>query len=963
MPDIIQTNFTAGELSPRLRGRIDLNKYHNGLAELKNGIVLTHGPVRKRNGSRFVNEVKIGQHPVRLLTFEFSDGQNYVLEFGHFYVRFYMNGGLIMRNGIPYEIATPYAGVELEELKYAQSADMIFLFHPDHPIQALQRYAHDYWLLEPFEVKNGPWLPENQTETTISNSGYIGEISLVAVPADGKELVDNGIFQAQPLAEQFENPEFNYPDTSWDWGTNWEHDPDTRHARATSSNDSLTQTLSLIPGKVYLLTVNVVQFYGGQLIPVVGGTQGSPITTTGVHSQYIVAGSTNTAGVTGNSLSAELSLISLRDVASDTAWQWGDGWIHDYAGQAAKHVSNIEPLSQDINTLAGKKYVVKFKVKNRTAGSVTPYIGSQAGTAVSVNTVSTQYIEAPYNGAPIRFVPTSNFNGSVTEVSVRLYGAASRVFYEEHVGSVWKLNHDSGRNIESVIIGNPTRIKTTNHHLKEGDIVILKSFNDQYWSQLNGMEFAVHVIDRDWFTIPYDTYQFSTPSGGQWTKKHGGYCRIKAVISGTVAKATVISAFHSTGPTTRWAEGAWSGVRGYPSCGCFFEERLYAAGTYDSPQTLWASAVGDYNNFILGSRDDDGLSFTLSSNSMDAIHWMSAWRIILIGTAGGLWRLMGATINEPITPTSFSVRKEIAFGTSAWQPVTTSVAVLCADKRRKRIVEIAYNFELDSYVSQDMQILSDHINLSGVKCFDLQEHPDLILWCVLDDGTLTGMTYQRTHEVVAWHRHITDGQYESVCVIPGPQSDQVWVVVKRQIEGIWRRYIEYFDLDDRNLADTTCLDSWLPYSGQPTRLLSGLSHLNGKAVRVLGDGVDLGEYVVTNGSIQLDKEVSQAVVGLPYDFVLTTMPVEFQALGGTTQAKWKLLYTAAVMLYRAADLEIGSQKWDAWQPIKTNGLASGMYFVGIPAGHMAEGQITLRQNSAMPATIVGLIIKVTHGEK
>lgn len=87
----LKTNFTAGEISPRLDGRVDLPWYANGARTLKNMIVLPHGPATRRPGSIFVNEVKDSSKFTRLLEFEFSQGDASVIEAGENYLRFYRN--------------------------------------------------------------------------------------------------------------------------------------------------------------------------------------------------------------------------------------------------------------------------------------------------------------------------------------------------------------------------------------------------------------------------------------------------------------------------------------------------------------------------------------------------------------------------------------------------------------------------------------------------------------------------------------------------------------------------------------------------------------------------------------------------------------------------------------------------------------------------------------------------------
>ena len=90
----IVTNFRAGELSPRLEGRIDLEKYNEGAQTLQNMLVFPQGGTTRRPGTYYAGSSKDGGK-IRLINFEFSDEQAYVLEFGENYIRVYKDGGIV----------------------------------------------------------------------------------------------------------------------------------------------------------------------------------------------------------------------------------------------------------------------------------------------------------------------------------------------------------------------------------------------------------------------------------------------------------------------------------------------------------------------------------------------------------------------------------------------------------------------------------------------------------------------------------------------------------------------------------------------------------------------------------------------------------------------------------------------------------------------------------------------------
>ncbi len=158
MPRItyLQTNFTAGELSPRMWGRVDIAKYGNGAKSLRNVLVWRHGGARRRYGSRYVGATKASAE-ARLIPFVFSRDDAYVLEFGANYLRVFKNGGQVESSpGVPYELATPYSLAQVQALDYAQNADTLFLYHVDVPIQRLVRLADDRWQISAAEFIQQP---------------------------------------------------------------------------------------------------------------------------------------------------------------------------------------------------------------------------------------------------------------------------------------------------------------------------------------------------------------------------------------------------------------------------------------------------------------------------------------------------------------------------------------------------------------------------------------------------------------------------------------------------------------------------------------------------------------------------------------------------------------------------------------------------------------------------------------
>lgn len=145
--DNIQSDFTAGEISPKFVGRVTLEKYFSGLTILENMIVQPSGGINRRGGFHFVAEVKDSTKDTLIVEFNFADEYTYILEFGNLYIRVFVNNAPVMDGASPYEIVTTYTESELFDLRFTQDADTLYITHKDHAPATLTRSAHDNWTL------------------------------------------------------------------------------------------------------------------------------------------------------------------------------------------------------------------------------------------------------------------------------------------------------------------------------------------------------------------------------------------------------------------------------------------------------------------------------------------------------------------------------------------------------------------------------------------------------------------------------------------------------------------------------------------------------------------------------------------------------------------------------------------------------------------------------------------------
>lgn len=175
-----QTNFTGGEISPRAFARTDVRRFANAAKAVENMLVGVRGEATRRRGSYYAGAVKTAGGRVRLVRFEVSTIAAYVLEFGNLYVRFWRNRALVQSGGSPVEVATPYTTAELRDLRFAQSADVLYICHPSHAPRKLTRVTATSFTLATIAFQNGPWMDENDSTTTLTPSGRTGSVTITA---------------------------------------------------------------------------------------------------------------------------------------------------------------------------------------------------------------------------------------------------------------------------------------------------------------------------------------------------------------------------------------------------------------------------------------------------------------------------------------------------------------------------------------------------------------------------------------------------------------------------------------------------------------------------------------------------------------------------------------------------------------------------------------------------------------
>lgn len=447
--------------------------------------------------------------------------------------------------------------------------------------------------------------------------------------------------------------------------------------------------------------------------------------------------------------------------------------------------------------------------------------------------------------------------------------------------------------------------------------------------------------------------------GAYWRITHGattGYVKIALYTSALSVTAQVITTLGGTTATNVWAEGAWSTYRGFPAAVGFYEQRLWFGRNASQPAHLWGSASGDFENMTEGATDNDAVIYELTESQVNEINWLSPSRFLLAGTSDVEHRIGQEDL--PITPTNIIARPQTAHGSADYQPVQIGEVTLFSQSSRRKIRELSYSFENASYVAPDLTIFSEHITRPGITYMAYQQEPDSVVWSIRDDGILLGLTYERVQEVIGWHWHQTDGNFESICSTPVSDGDELTCIVKRNVGGVDKRYIEYFarEFEDGDQVENAFyVDSGIEYIGAATTTITGLGHLEGKTVAVLADGAVHPSKVVSGGQITLDFSATPAIVGLPYTATLETLPPPTNIAIGSGQSRpkrwaeiWTRLYNTVGLKVNGKELPFRSTENLMDQPLP---LYSG--WVNVPnLGHDRDAIITYTHDYPTPCTIL-----------
>lgn len=890
----IQTNFTCGELSPRLYAHVDVNKYKDGLKVAQNVRVIPQGPIRKRNGTKYISETKTSSKISRLLKFQFSQTNAYILEFGYHYIRFYKDGGQILSAGIPYEVSTTYNEDELFALTYAQFGTTIYITHPAHPTAQLVWTSDAVWTLS--DVNFFPPITDEE--------GFAPALTLTPAAVTGLGInftASGAVFLAGDAGRQLVE---------------------------TDASGAIKS--------------------GG------GRASITSVTSTTVVVADIIVDFPSTSAIASGLWKMDLSPI-------------------------AQLVPNGGQLGSSILLRA---------VDPSNKGHVQP---------------NTTLVPAAVTGSGVNFT-----SGAVA------FNAAA----------------DVGKIIVNLI--GPGR----------GTITSVTSTT-----------VAVCTITEDWPSVgtwaatnwevqkPIDTFRAADIDS--YIVIQNGIAQITAVNSAWEVKADVQKSLSSIAGTKIWSleSPAWNATNGYPAVVAFDQQRLMLASWPSAPQTVVFSESGDFTNMGIGSNDSDAISIDISTNKVNSINWaLNIRQDMVLGSAGAELSVNSGS-GGPLTPSTIQQVTRSYFGSNIQQALPLGAEGLYYQRSGRKIMSIRYDFLVDTYQSEDLVFLAEHLTEGLIKEMAFAQDPDRNIYAVLEDGKMIVGTYYKEQSVIGWTKYTTDGSYESVQTVSTGQYDEVWVIVKRTINGSTKRYIERFDYSDGSSSIDGFSDAYLTLSNPLTvtgitnanpgvvtsashglsngntvkifgsgmtdvdgiaytvagvttntfqlasknttsagtfsgtgscyvyklvTTISGLSHLEGKTVQVKQDGAAANTAVVTSGAITLTSPAYQVTVGLPYTLIVHTLSKEYNLGIGSQQGQQTRYVRPILRLYKSVFPTLNGEYKPARDPTMLMDSKIPIFSGDVVYGSLSwdsTAELIITDSTPFPVQILGILGSLEGGSQ
>lgn len=919
---LLQPAFTGGEISAEVANRVDLDKYQFAVLQAYNCLIKPHGPIYRRPGMKYMARTKYSDKACILVPFNGADNTDYLLEIGEKYIRVHKNGLYIN-----IEVMTPYTADMLQDLRFVQSADTMFIASGKYPVKQLARYSDTDWRFADFEITD-MYFDESTTLENYSGISY-------TVP---------GTYQFQPTVTG--EYQIDIAGAGGGGGGGVRYSKLREHGRTYycvgggtgGSGERIINTVTLTKGTSYTIIVGSGGAGGGgtgSYGTASNGGNGGNSTACGL------TGRGGTGGSGGSRVSIDGSYENTRGVQG-TTYGAGGGGIGGVAG--TKYEDNAGKAGAD-----GWAKILYTGNKELTPSGTTGDITLTSNKNIFAGSKAGAYIKLKQEIAS-KTVSTSN-------------GTTERV----RVGENWKV---------------------ISHGTWSGSFTIEKSDDGESWKECrkytSGNDY--NPSESGSVTEPVFLRAVCTITSGTCTVdltamayNAEGVVKLTEITSDSTAKAHVEKELGSTDMTTNFLWGAWSEEFGYPQTLCFFQDRLCFGGTKKQPYMVWMSRTGDYGNFSVEKAsgtvtDDSAVALAFVSRKQFKILHLIASSDLIVLTAGNEWTVSGS---DTVTPSKAVPKMQTTRGCSTVEPLMIGGRIVFVQGRGSTVRDMAYSYETDSYGGNDLTLLAKHI-IENVQIVDsaYKQEPDSTIYFVRSDGSMACLSYIMEQKVYAWSTIETQGKIEAVAAVQEGDEDIIYLVVKREINGVTVRNIEYLAKNpakSNNPDDYIMLDNAIEYS--TAEKSSGeteidAAELAGEKVTVIGDGrMYSGLAVSQDGTVTLPAAVQHAFIGLPYRSIVELPNVEIKTGDGTMQGRKKQISNCILRLSNSLGGMVGPDintmdlmNFDEQNAVSDIKLFTGDKHMTLPIGGFNnEGKVIIVTDEPYPFNLLAVVREVSFG--
>lgn len=953
----LQPSFNNGEISPLLYDRVDFQKFVSSVKSGKNMFVHPQGGMSNRAGTVMLAQAK--DEVVRLIPFEFSSTETYIIEFGNGYCRFFTSNGQVVVEEeidgetaeVPYEIQSPFTTADLDKIRYCQSGDVMYIAWGKDPY-VLIRKGHTDWTFAKYDYKNGPFGLENSDDSKHIAIKYITENGNYKITSDYDLFNESSVGQLFSVKRSF--------NAGYISGT------------VTSSSGSFHSANALCQDTYTLRTSGTwtgtcTTEYSTDLV----GWKTLRKFSSANDFNIDYAGSLP-SGTYWVRVSAEISSGSLTFNFSSSNFE------EKFVFKVLSYVSATEVSATYTGNIAG---ISSFFVDGgggeissiipRMTSNTTPY-GIASGDSIIYSQVYTIEPYVAFAGVPYISGTSSNpfpntyliYKGetktiSYTTDSNNAFYFQKITFYGVYFNSAGGWTHPVSLNALfpgftiSYSFGG-SQYSAASYSSTVLSIEVIPNGNKyQTMAKIQVVFPQPFLADSIRFTMT--AYNGTIPGYSQWSGYRCGIGNIEAFGIDTSSGDTAVS-------FSDFSVGLWiPNTTENPTEVDLYQDRI-VWGTYNR---LDATKISDYENFGVSTdvTEDDSISVIIKDKKVDKINSIVAGQKLAVYSDDGNF----VHNNDTFTPNAATFLKQGATGGSEVKPVVVRDHIIYAHPMKQAISDYAYSFETDGYAGQDITLLANHLfDGKVIKTLAYQQEPHSIIWVLQEEGTVLACTYLRQQNVIAWTPMDFGGKVLSIAVCSTGTEENLYLAVQRT-NGT---FVEKMPTRLLSSEPEECffVDCGRTYRGEPATIISGLDYLEGQNVVALADGNVVKDLVVTNGQITLPIPASVVTVGLPYESVLETLTFDANTGDGSNLNRKKRVVAVSIRYNasRGSKLSVNGHKEVDMLRREQEGynipiaLKSGMYREIIASTHDERTTIKIKQDEPLPITIVSIIPEIEY---